>query len=289
MDNFFGKKLANIFKRNKIDETFFEDLEDTLIEGDLGAQITFELVEDLREISKKKKLDKETLLQEMKTILSAYVESIDFTIEEQETPIIFLILGVNGVGKTTTIAKLSHLFQKRNISTVLGAADTFRAAAIDQLSFHAKKLETRIVKQSPGSDPGAVIFDTIDSAIAHKEQVILADTAGRMHTKENLLRELKKIDKIVASKLPADNYKKILVIDATTGQNGLRQAEQFNESVNIDAIVLTKYDSASKGGSIVQIGKKLHIPIAYIGVGEKYDDLKLFNKDDFIDTLLGLA
>ncbi len=289
MENFFGKKLTNIFRRNKIDEIFFEDLEDTLIEGDLGAQITFELVEDLREISKKKKLDKTTLLQEMKTILSAYVESIDFIIEPQDKPMIFLVLGVNGVGKTTTIAKISHLFQQRNISTVLGAADTFRAAAIDQLSLHAERLGTRIVKQSPGSDPGAVIFDTIDSAIARKEQVILADTAGRMHTKENLLRELKKIDKIVASKLPKENYKKILVIDATTGQNGLRQAELFNESVDVDAIVLTKYDSAAKGGSIVQIGKKLNIPIAYIGVGEQYGDLRPFNKADFIDSLLGLA
>ncbi len=289
MQNFFGKKLAGLFRRNRIDETFFEDLEDTLIEGDLGAQITMELVEDLKETVRKKNLDQRGLLEEMKLILSDYVHAVDFEIAADDKPLLFLVLGVNGVGKTTTIAKISHMYQGRGISTVLGAADTFRAAAIDQLALHAERLGTRIVRQSPGSDPGAVIFDTIDSAIARKEQVILADTAGRMHTKDNLLRELKKIDKIVTGKLPPENYRKILVIDATTGQNGLRQAELFNESVDVDAIVLTKYDSASKGGSIVQIGKKLNIPIAYVGIGEKYEDLRPFDKDEFLDTLLGLS
>ncbi|MCF7934347.1 MAG: signal recognition particle-docking protein FtsY [Spirochaetia bacterium] len=288
MKNFFGKRIASLFSRNVMDESFFEELEDTLIEGDLGTQITFDLSEHIRRIVKKQRLDQSGMLLEMKALLEPYVSTIDLSIPKQDTPMIFLVLGVNGVGKTTSIAKMSHWYQKQGYTTVLSAADTFRAAAIDQLSLHAQRLGTRIVKQSPGSDPGAVIFDSIDSAIARKEQLILADTAGRMHTKEHLLRELQKIDKIVAAKLPGANYKKILVIDATTGQNGVRQAELFHETVGLDAIVLTKYDSASKGGSIIQIGKNLHIPIAFVGVGEGYDDIMPFDRDTFLNTLIGL-
>lgn len=284
----FGKKLASLFNRQTIDEEFFEELEDTLIEGDLGAQITFELVDDLRKAIKRRKLSKEELLEEMKSQLTPYVNSVELSIEDSQTPVIFLVLGVNGVGKTTSIAKMAHYYQSRGVKTVLGAADTFRAGAIDQLSLHAQRLGVRIVKQSPGSDPGAVIFDTIDSARSRGEQLILADTAGRMHTKENLLKELGKIDKIIRNKIPQQSYKKILVIDATTGQNGLRQAELFHESVGLDAIILTKYDSASKGGAIVQIGRTLGIPIAFIGTGEKYEDIGQFDSEQFLRTLVGL-
>lgn len=288
MKRTFGNRLASLFSRKNFDEDFFEDLEDTLIEGDLGTHITFELTESLREAAKVKKLDNKGLQLEMKEQLSHLVSSVDLPLKKNGKPEIFLILGVNGVGKTTSIAKMSHWYQKQGYSTVLSAADTFRAAAIDQLSLHAERLETRIVKQSPGSDPGAVIYDSIDSALARGEDLILADTAGRMHTKENLLRELKKIDKIVMSKLPQENYRKILVIDATTGQNGVRQAELFHETVGLDAIILTKYDSASKGGGIVQIGKQFSIPIAFVGIGEQYDDFTLFDENDFLDTLIGI-
>ncbi len=288
MKKSFGQRLASIFNRKMIDEEFFEDLEDTLIEGDLGAQTTFELSEMVRKAAKKQSLNKENMLLEMKNILAEYVSGTTLEVTANENPTIFLVLGVNGVGKTTSIAKMSYYYQQRGVRTVLSAADTFRAGAIEQLSLHAERLQTRIVKQQPGADPGAVIYDSIDSARAHKEDLILADTAGRMHTKDNLLRELKKIDKIITNKIPMENYKKVLVIDATTGQNGVRQAELFHDSVGLDALILTKYDSASKGGSIIQIGKTLHIPIAFVGVGESYDDLLEFDKDEFLNTLIGI-
>jgi fused signal recognition particle receptor len=285
----FGKKIASMFSRSTFDEQFFEDLEDLLIEGDLGTKTTFELSEQIRKFARSQRSDKEGMLLEMKRVLSAYVHPADITLVESDQPVLFLVLGVNGVGKTTSIAKMSRFYAQQGISNVLSAADTFRAGAIEQLSLHAERLGTRIVKQQPGSDPGAVIFDSIDSAKARNEKLILADTAGRMHTKDNLLRELSKIDKIVRSKLPEENYRKILVIDATTGQNGLRQAELFHESVKLDAVVLTKYDSAAKGGSIIQIGKQLGLPIAFVGVGEKYEDLNIFDPDEFLDAFLGIS
>jgi fused signal recognition particle receptor len=285
----FGKRIASLFSRSNFDEDFFEDLEDTLIEGDLGTKTTFELSEHIRNYAKKERTDTEGMLSEMKRVLSEYVHPADVSIPESEDPMLFLILGVNGVGKTTSIAKMSEFYSAQGITNVLSAADTFRAGAIEQLSLHAERLGTRIVKQQPGSDPGAVIFDSIDSAKARKEKLILADTAGRMHTKDNLLRELGKIDKIVNNKLPDTNYRKILVIDATTGQNGLRQAELFHESVNLNAVVLTKYDSAAKGGSIIQIGKQLGLPIAFVGVGERYEDLHRFDPDEFLDAFLGIS
>ena len=172
---------------------------------------------------------------------------------------------------------------------MMAAADTFRAAAIDQLELHAERVGCRIVKHIPGADPGAVLFDAIDSAHAKGERLVLADTAGRMHNKEHLLRELQKIDKVVKSKIDAQNYKKFLVIDATTGQNGLSQAELFNNAIGIDALILTKYDSAAKGGTIIQICERLGIPVAFVGTGETYKDIHLFDKDEFLDTLVGIA
>jgi fused signal recognition particle receptor len=209
---------------------------------------------------------------------------------DEKMPTVFLILGVNGVGKTTSIAKLANYYQRQGKQVLLAAADTFRAAAIDQLEVHAQRLGCRIVKQKNGSDPGSVVFDAITSAQAKKEDLILVDTAGRMHNKENLLRELSKIDKIVKGRGIDDaHYKKFLVIDSTTGQNGISQAELFNQAVALDALILTKYDSLAKGGALVQIGEKLHIPIAYVGTGETYADMHPFDKDEFLDTLVGLT
>lgn len=203
---------------------------------------------------------------------------------------VFLILGVNGVGKTTSIAKLAQYYKQQGKQVLLAAADTFRAAAIDQLEVHAQRLGCRIVKQKSGSDPGSVVFDAITSAQARREDLILVDTAGRMHNKENLLRELSKIDKIVKGRGIDDvHYKKFLVIDSTTGQNGISQAELFNQAVRLDALILTKYDSLAKGGALVQIGEKQNIPIAFVGTGETYKDMHPFDKDEFLDTLVGLA
>ena len=197
---------------------------------------------------------------------------------------VYLILGVNGVGKTTSIAKMASYYGKKGYKVVMAAADTFRAAAIDQLDLHAQRTGTRIVRQENGSDPGAVVYDAISSALAKGDDLILCDTAGRMHNKENLVKELQKIDKIIRNRIEPDCYKKILVVDATTGQNSISQAQIFNDAVGLDALILTKYDSASKAGALVQIG----IPIAFVGTGEHYEDIHVFDKDEFLTGLAGL-
>jgi fused signal recognition particle receptor len=288
MKKSFGNRLASLFKSKKqYDDRFFENLEDLLIEGDLGAVEAFEISEKLQILCKKHRVSDVEALSMLKEELSQYVKSYSPVINK-DTLNLVLVLGVNGVGKTTTIAKLASKYLSEDYSVVMSAADTFRAAASDQLQLHADRVGCRIVKQNPGSDPGSVIYDTITSALAKNEQIILADTAGRMHTKDNLLKELQKIDKIISNRISVSNYTKILVIDSTTGQNGVRQAEMFNNAIGVDAIILTKYDSASKGGSIIQIGKKLQIPISFIGTGETYKDISIFDKEEFLNTLLGI-
>lgn len=286
----FGEKIKSLFGGRKIDEAFFEELEDTLIEGDLGARLTEEISDKLREIAKKEGITEASELQSrMKDILSEYIQSYDAEPKKGELSV-FMILGVNGVGKTTTIAKMSKYFTREGYKVLLAAGDTFRAAAVDQLDIHAERLGMRIVKHQMGSDPGAVIYDAITSAAAQGDDLILADTAGRMHNKENLMRELKKMDKVIHARgVKDENYKKFLVIDATTGQNGVSQATLFNEAVKLDGIILTKYDSAAKGGALVQIGRMLSLPVVFVCVGEGYDDIRRFDKDEYLDSLLGLG
>jgi fused signal recognition particle receptor len=204
---------------------------------------------------------------------------------------IMLLLGVNGVGKTTSLAKLSSYYRStgQTESVVVAAGDTFRAAAVEQLSIHAERLGVRIISQGSGADPAAVIYDAIESARSRGDNLVLADTAGRMHTKANLVGELEKIDRIVASRAPEAVYRRLLVIDATTGQNGLRQAEVFSEAVEINGIVLAKYDSTAKGGILIPIAQQLQIPAAFVGVGEKYEDFHPFDADRYIADLLGTA
>ena len=284
----FSAKIKQLFASRKIDEAFFEELEDTLIEGDLGAKLTDEITEILRKEAKERKLTEASDLQNlMKEILSQYVNPFD--VELKDGLNVFMILGVNGVGKTTSIAKMSKWYTKRGKKVLLAAADTFRAAAVDQLDIHAGRLGMRIVKQKMGSDPGAVVFDAVTSALAQGDDLVLADTAGRMHNKENLMRELQKMDKIVKTRgVKEENYKKFLVIDATTGQNGLSQAMLFNQAVKLDGVILTKYDSAAKGGALVQIGKTLGLPIVFVGTGEGYDDIHPFDKEEYLNALIGL-
>ena len=223
----------------------------------------------------------------MKEILSSYISPYDVSLKPGLN--VFMILGVNGVGKTTTIAKMSKWYTKKGKKVLLAAADTFRAAAVDQLDIHAGRLGMRIVKQNMGSDPGAVVFDAVTSAIAQGDDLVLCDTAGRMHNKENLMRELQKMDKIVKTRgVKEENYSKFLVIDATTGQNGLSQAMLFNQAVKLDGVILTKYDSAAKGGALVQIGKTLGLPVVFVGTGEGYDDIHPFDKEEYLNALIGL-
>ena len=285
----FGEKLKSLFGGRKIDEEFFDELEDTLIEGDLGARLTDEIITELRETARREKITEAGDLQSrMKEILSGYIKPFE-TAPQHGKLNVYMILGVNGVGKTTTIAKMAKRYSKDGYKVLLAAGDTFRAAAVDQLDIHANRLGMRIVKQQMGSDPGAVIYDAITSAEAHGDELILLDTAGRMHNKENLMKELQKMDKVIHARGVADEcYKKFLVIDATTGQNGVSQAMLFNEAVKLDGVILTKYDSAAKGGSLLQIGRLLNLPVLFVCVGEGYDDIRPFDKDEFITVLMGL-
>ena len=285
----FGAKIKSLFGGRKLDDAFFDELEDTLIEGDLGARLTDEIVTELREKARKEKITDASALQaRMKEILSQYVRSYDVPPVKGELTV-YMILGVNGVGKTTTIAKMAKYYTGKGYRVLFAAGDTFRAAAVDQLDIHAERLGMRIVKQQMGSDPGAVIFDAITSASAHGDELILADTAGRMHNKENLMKELQKMDKVIKAKgVKEENYRKFLVIDATTGQNGVSQALLFNQAVKLDGVILTKYDSAAKGGALVQIGRTLSLPVAFVCTGEKYDDIKPFDKEEFLSSLMGL-
>ena len=285
----FGEKIKSLFVSRKIDEAFFEELEDTLIEGDLGARVTDEVVTALREIAKKEKITEASALQKrMKDILADMIQGYDAFPPKGELSV-YMILGVNGVGKTTSIAKMSKYYSDRGVKVLLAAGDTFRAAAVDQLDIHADRLGMRIVKQQHGSDPGAVIYDAISSAMAQRDELILADTAGRMHNKENLMKELQKMDKIIKVRgIKEENYKKFLVIDATTGQNGLSQTMLFNDAVKLDGIILTKYDSAAKGGALIQIGRLLKLPVVFVCTGEKYTDIRPFDKNEYLNSLLGL-
>ena len=285
-----GSRIVDLFSRSGNLEEFYEELEEVLISGDMGGVVTMELVDELRARVKKDKLkDRDTILSELKLIVGEHLLSAEINPSREDLNL-FLVLGVNGVGKTTTIAKLAEFYKKQGFTKiVLSAGDTFRAAAIDQLKIQGERTGLRVVAQKHGSDPGAVIFDTIASAATKGDELILADTAGRMHNKKNLVSELMKINKIISSNLKGKGiYKKILIIDATTGQNGLQQAEVFHEAIGVDAVILTKYDATARGGLVVAINKKLKIPVSFVGHGEGLNDLSPFNPEQYLDDLLAI-
>ena len=284
----FAQRLKNLFTGKKLDSEFFEDLTDALIEGDLGAKNALQITDSLEAICKKEgAFSQQEITSCLERILLEYLRAASLDVDGAKTNI-FMVLGVNGVGKTTTAAKMARLYSQRGTKVILAAADTFRAAAIDQLALHADKLGLRIVKHQMGSDPGAVVFDAAAACGAAGGGLVIADTAGRLHNKENLVGELAKIERICSSKASPDCCKKILVVDATTGQNALRQAEVFHEAVGVDALVLTKCDSTAKGGSLVSIGKELGIPTAFVCTGEAYGDIAPFDAQKYIDEFLGL-
>lgn len=286
----FGRRIKDLLTRSGgTGEDFYESLEDLLVEADFGAGAAVELVDELRENRNGSSGDwtRDDLVAGLKDIIRPSLKTTDLT-PDPEKLTLYLVLGVNGVGKTTTIAKMAHRFHNEGSGDiVLAAGDTFRAAAIEQLEIHGKRVGARVVKQNHGSDPGAVIYDAINSAMSQGDKVVIADTAGRMHNRTNLVRELSKIDRIARNRLGEDGiYRKILVIDATTGQNGMRQVETFHESIGIDAVVMAKYDSSAKGGLVAAISRKLNLPFAYLGRGEGMDDLVPFNPDIYLDELL---
>lgn len=290
MKESFGAKLKSLFSGKKsIKEDFYDDLTDLLVEGDIGAKAAYLLVEELEDVCSKEKItDENQIILKLKELLLRDVKKLSLTPEKDKVNV-WMVLGVNGVGKTTSVAKLANLFKARGWENlVLASSDTFRAAAIEQLAMHGDKIGVRVVSHQHGSDPSAVVFDAAQAIRAKGNGLVIADTAGRLHNKENLVRELQKIDKTCASKADPGCYKKILVIDATTGQNALRQAEVFHEAVGLDALIMTKYDSTAKGGVAFTIGKELGLPVSFVCTGEKYPDIQEFNPEEYINEFLGL-
>lgn len=287
----FGARLLELFGVGVGTDEFYEELEDLLIEGDMGTDVTYSAIDELKAYSRDHRItSREDLAAGLKAVLRPYIRYGE-PVFEQDALNVYLILGVNGTGKTTTIAKMADYYRTvRGLSgLVLVAGDTFRAAAVDQLRLHGERLGVRVVSQGAGADPAAVIYDGITSARSRGEQLLLADTAGRMHNRQDLVRELEKIDKVVRGRMEGGNYRKLLVIDATTGQNGLRQAEIFNEAVGVDGVILTKYDSTARGGMVVSISKALDLPFCYVGTGERYKDIAPFDPDLYLDGLLDVS
>jgi len=277
-----AKKISQIFV-GELDDDFYEELEFVLVSSDISVDASSEIVENVKKLAKKQKVKTE---EDFKVILrEAMAELLEVEDEPKESPELITVVGVNGVGKTTAIGKLAYRLKKEKKSVLLVAGDTFRAAASEQLAEWSKRSGTRIVKYGEGVDPGAVVFDGIKSAIAKKDDVVLVDTAGRLHNKVGLMEELKKISKIISKEWngSVSNY---LVIDATTGQNALTQVEMFNEILPLDGIILTKLDGSSKGGVVFAITKKFGIPIKYVGVGEGVDDIEPFNAKEFVENII---
>jgi fused signal recognition particle receptor len=286
-----GKRLRELLSSREPDEGLFEELEDAMIEADMGVRTASEMVDTLR---RRVREDGIRSRDEMVSVLKAELRS---TLLVSEIPVprgeltLLLVLGVNGVGKTTTIAKLAHHFRAvRGVDRILLAAgDTFRAGAIEQLKLHGARLGLPVIAQEAGADPGAVVFDAISSAAARGSELVIADTAGRLHNKEALVKELMKIDKIARTRLAGGTYRRVLVLDATTGQNSLQQAEVFHKAVGIDSIVLAKFDSTAKGGMVVPICRELGIPFSFVGLGEKLEDLAVFDPETYLDSLFGAS
>ena len=284
----FVKNVDHIFLgERKIDAELFEELEETLITADMGPAFTYDLIEEMKDQVKRKELNNaEVLKGVMKEHMLQILRSDQAATEiPRDRLYTMMVVGVNGAGKTTTIGKLAHDFKEDGRSIMMVAADTFRAAAIEQLEVWSKRVDAPIIKQKMGSDPSAVVFDAIRAAQAQKINLMIIDTAGRLHTKVNLMEELKKMKRIMERELPGSPDEVLLVLDATTGQNAISQAKMFQEEAGVTGIVLTKLDGTAKGGIVVRIAKELNIPIRYIGVGEGIDDLKPFNAEDFINAL----
>ena len=269
-----------------LDEDFFEELEEALIMADLGGETSMAIVEELRKRAKDKKIrEGEEIKAELSAIIAEILTSQDTSLNLLGSPAVILVIGVNGVGKTTSIGKIAASLKAEGKKVLLAAGDTFRAAAADQLEIWAGRAGVDIVRHDEGADPGAVVFDAIKAAKARNIDVIICDTAGRLHNKQNLMNELSKISKIIDRELPGTRAERLLVLDAATGQNAVEQARQFNSACGVDGIILTKLDGTAKGGIVVSICRNLKIPVKFVGVGEGMDDLMPFNAEDFAKAL----
>lgn len=278
-----GKKIFAAFSGRALDDDFYEELEEAMLTADMGVTATEQILDEFKdEVYREKITDTEKAKNLLKRIM---VDSISYDIPDYDYPLVILLAGVNGVGKTTAIGKLANYFKSIGKSVVVAAADTFRAAASDQLEVWADRANVRIIKHKEASDPASVVFDAISSAKARGDDVILVDTAGRLHNKKNLMDELKKIHKVIIRELPNADYRSYIVLDATTGQNALSQVEIFSEAIDIDGIILTKLDGTAKGGVVMAISAEQEIPVVFVGVGEKIDDLLPFNPEEFVDAI----
>ena len=272
---------------SQVDDEFYDELEEALILADLGVNTAMDAVEQLRSRVKEQKVKTTEEARELlKDILKEKLNVGDTALNLTTQPSVILVIGVNGVGKTTTIGKLAANLHGQGKKVLLCAADTFRAAAADQLEIWAGRAGVDIIRQDEGADPAAVVFDAINAARARRSDVVICDTAGRLHNKDNLMRELNKISRILERELPGADRETLLVLDGTTGQNGLMQAKAFQEFANVTGIVLTKLDGTAKGGIVIAVADELQIPVKYIGVGEQMDDLLAFEPDSFVDALL---
>jgi fused signal recognition particle receptor len=291
----FLERIAKVIVgKTSVDDELLDQLEEALIGADVGVDTTLELIE---KIQQRVKRDKYVSTAELNKILHEEIVSllidapsnqIGFHPPATTKPYVLLVVGVNGVGKTTTIGKLAHHYKAAGNQVILGAADTFRAAAVDQLTIWSERVGVNIVKQNMGSDPSAVAFDTIQSAIAKNADVVIIDTAGRLHNKVHLMDELNKIKRVIQKQLPEAPHEVLLVLDGSTGQNALEQAKQFMAVTNVNALAITKLDGTAKGGVVLAIAHQCKIPVKYIGVGEQINDLLIFDKDEFVDTLFNL-
>lgn len=280
----FSKKLSNLFKRSELNAEFYDELEEILITGDVGVQTSLEIIDQLKYEIKENKI--KTVKEAQEVLESVICEMVDIGELELSYPCIITFVGVNGVGKTTTIGKLANYFKKQGKNVMLVAGDTYRAAASNQLIEWGNRAKVKVVSQGEGADPSAVVFDGISSAKAKGVDVLLVDTAGRLHNKENLMEELKKINRVKNKEWQEAEHLNFIVIDATTGQNAISQVEAFKDSVGIDGIVLTKLDGTAKGGAVIGIINELQVPIVYIGLGEGLDDIDQFDTNHFVQELL---
>lgn len=289
--SFFDKLGKAVAGKSKVDDSVLDNLEEVLVTSDVGVNTTLKIIERIEaRVSRDKYLGTEELNVILREEIAALLsetnseEASDFSSPKTQKPHVIMVVGVNGAGKTTTIGKLAYQFKKQGLNVVLGAADTFRAAAIDQLQVWANRVDIPIVKQSMGSDPASVAFDTLQSAVSSDADVVIIDTAGRLHNKVNLMNELTKIKRVMQKVVPNAPHEILLVLDGSTGQNAFEQAKQFTAATEVNALAVTKLDGTAKGGVVIGISDQFQVPVKYIGVGEGIDDLQVFNKFEFVDS-----
>ncbi|MEW7280846.1 signal recognition particle-docking protein FtsY [Aquimarina sp. 2201CG1-2-11] len=289
--SFFTKLSKAVAGKSKVDDNVLDDLEEILVTSDVGVKTTIRIIERIENrVAKDKYLGTDELNQILREEIAGLLsetntgEATDFEVPSSKKPYVLMVVGVNGVGKTTTIGKLAHQFKNKGLKVVLGAADTFRAAAIDQLQVWADRVDVPIVKQDMGSDPASVAFDTLQSGVNQDADVIIIDTAGRLHNKVNLMNELTKVKRVMQKVIPDAPHDVLLVLDGSTGQNAFEQAKQFTAATEVTSLAVTKLDGTAKGGVVIGISDQFKIPVKYIGVGEGIEDLQVFNKYEFVDS-----